>query len=254
MGNNTQTMCPAAQGDELCPATINELNQMPIKALKYFLQSRNVSIAAISEKAELIALLERTSQQEPESCDVCSEAGSLLICDGCMHGFHLTCLGLTESNLPDGDWFCVKCEAALATLRPAAAKDPAPIRMRVKKSPQPDSVVDEDEDACSEKEEDDEDDYEESPAKKQKKKPAKKASKKEKPAKKKREDTPETAEQQQSPAPAEQSPKKRLKKKNVSMPVYSSSTEAPSDLIAQIEKAIPEIISSHDESEELLTG
>merc|ERR1712166_305857 len=251
MGNNTQTMCPAAQGDELCPATMNELNQMPIKALKYFLQSRNVSIAAISEKAELIALLERTSQQEPESCDVCSEAGSLLICDGCMHGFHLTCLGLTESNLPDGDWFCVKCEAALATLRPAAGKDPAPIRMRVKKSPQPDSVVDEDEDedACSEKEEDYEDDYEESPAKKQKKKPAKK----EKPAKKKREDTPETAEQQQSPAPAEQSPKKRLKKKNVSMPVYSSSTEAPSDLIAQIEKAIPEIISSHDESEELLT-
>ena len=190
-----------------------------------------------------------------------------------MHGFHLECLGLTESNLPgaylscasarltepllaDGDWFCVKCEAALATLRPAAAKDPTPIRMRVKKSPQPVPVVDEDEDddACSEKEEDAEDDYEESPAKKQKKKPAKKAPKKEKPAKKKREDTPETAAQQQSPAPAEQSPKKRLKKKNVSVPVDSSSIEAPSDLIEQIEKAIPEIISSHDESEELLTG
>merc|ERR1711865_579148 len=285
MGRPHCNMCPqAVPGDGLCPAT-NELNQMPIKALKYFLQSRNVSIAAVSEKAELIALLERTSQQEPDSCDVCAESGgSLLICDGCMHGFHLTCAGLTESKLPDGDWFCPKCQAALAALSPAAAEEPAaPTRKRVKKKAPP--VVEdleEEEEHYSEKEEEhysekEEEDYEESSAKakKPKKKAAKKAAPKEdKPSEKKRKDTPEDlpeALDDQQSAP-EQSPKKRLKKKKdssskesvqvdssskkkkESVQVDSSSAAAPKDLIEQIKKAITEIISSHGESEELLTG
>jgi hypothetical protein len=43
-------------------------------------------------------------------CIHCGCAGDLLICDGCPNVSHPKCVGLTE--VPEGDWFCKKCENA----------------------------------------------------------------------------------------------------------------------------------------------
>ena len=43
-------------------------------------------------------------------CNKCKDGGDLLCCDRCPRSFHLKCLGLTEAEIPDGDWFCDKCK------------------------------------------------------------------------------------------------------------------------------------------------
>jgi hypothetical protein len=43
-------------------------------------------------------------------CIHCGCAGDLLICDGCPNVSHPKCVGLAE--VPEGDWFCKKCENA----------------------------------------------------------------------------------------------------------------------------------------------
>ena len=46
-------------------------------------------------------------------CKICRERGELLMCDGtCGASFHLACIGLKESDLPEGEWFCSECMAA----------------------------------------------------------------------------------------------------------------------------------------------
>eukprot|EP00658_Telonema_sp_P-2_P056972 TRINITY_DN45432_c0_g1_i3.p1 TRINITY_DN45432_c0_g1~~TRINITY_DN45432_c0_g1_i3.p1 ORF type:complete len:500 (+),score=117.42 TRINITY_DN45432_c0_g1_i3:65-1564(+) len=45
-------------------------------------------------------------------CLVCQDVGELLVCDGCVHSFHLGCLDPPvkhADDLPDGDWFCEQC-------------------------------------------------------------------------------------------------------------------------------------------------
>jgi hypothetical protein len=37
----------------------------------------------------------------------------VLLCDGCDCGFHIFCLKPPLKKIPDGDWFCEKCKAAL---------------------------------------------------------------------------------------------------------------------------------------------
>lgn len=48
------------------------------------------------------------------ACSVCSKTkvrkgNAMLLCDGCPSGVHLKCYGLSE--VPEGDWFCDKCQA-----------------------------------------------------------------------------------------------------------------------------------------------
>ena len=46
-------------------------------------------------------------------CKICHKRGKLLMCDGtCGASFHLACIGLKESDLPEGDWFCSECTVA----------------------------------------------------------------------------------------------------------------------------------------------
>lgn len=42
-------------------------------------------------------------------CEVCLAAGDLVCCDVCPRSFHLSCLKLDESELPEGDWQCAEC-------------------------------------------------------------------------------------------------------------------------------------------------
>eukprot|EP00752_Nemacystus_decipiens_P007754 g6929.t2 len=54
-----------------------------------------------------------------EVCDVCGEAGLLLICDGCESFFDLECVNLPD--FPATDWFCAEC----ASKKPSAPVSPA---------------------------------------------------------------------------------------------------------------------------------
>ena len=47
-----------------------------------------------------------------EKCEVCGrkEGGAtMLLCDGCDHGYHLACLTPALAEVPDGEWFCPVC-------------------------------------------------------------------------------------------------------------------------------------------------
>lgn len=46
-----------------------------------------------------------------ETCDCCSESGDLICCDNCPCSFHFKCLNppITESDVPEGDWYCNRC-------------------------------------------------------------------------------------------------------------------------------------------------
>ncbi|KAG7395016.1 hypothetical protein PHYBOEH_004381 [Phytophthora boehmeriae] len=43
-------------------------------------------------------------------CEVCQAAGDLVCCDKCPRSFHLACLHMKESDLPEGDWQCDECK------------------------------------------------------------------------------------------------------------------------------------------------
>lgn len=43
-------------------------------------------------------------------CEVCLGAGDLVCCDKCPRSFHLACLKMQESDLPEGDWQCAECK------------------------------------------------------------------------------------------------------------------------------------------------
>lgn len=43
-------------------------------------------------------------------CEVCLGAGDLVCCDKCPRSFHLKCLKMQESDLPEGDWQCAECK------------------------------------------------------------------------------------------------------------------------------------------------
>ncbi|TMW68307.1 hypothetical protein Poli38472_005775 [Pythium oligandrum] len=42
-------------------------------------------------------------------CEVCLKAGDLVCCDVCPRSFHLNCLKMKETDLPEGDWQCAEC-------------------------------------------------------------------------------------------------------------------------------------------------
>jgi hypothetical protein len=48
-------------------------------------------------------------------CELChsgADDDNMLICDGCDKLFHLYCLDPPLEKVPDGDWFCLKCEVS----------------------------------------------------------------------------------------------------------------------------------------------
>lgn len=58
-----------------------------------------------------------TSQQSEQDlnnqvCSKCALSGNLLCCDFCPNAVHLTCVGMTEYEVPDGEWKCHECRRA----------------------------------------------------------------------------------------------------------------------------------------------
>ncbi|KAF5930303.1 hypothetical protein HYC85_031176 [Camellia sinensis] len=44
-----------------------------------------------------------------DECCLCKMDGSLICCDGCPAAYHLKCVGVANSLLPEGDWYCPEC-------------------------------------------------------------------------------------------------------------------------------------------------
>jgi hypothetical protein len=55
--------------------------------------------------------LTRYFKKEPgnQVCNMCKEPGALLLCEHCTRNYHLSCLQLTESQVPAGKWYCSHC-------------------------------------------------------------------------------------------------------------------------------------------------
>ena len=47
--------------------------------------------------------------KESDECIMCDSGGTLVTCDGCNKDYCFPCAGLTETDVPDGDWFCKSC-------------------------------------------------------------------------------------------------------------------------------------------------
>lgn len=52
---------------------------------------------------------QRRERKNRDSCSICRNGGDLVLCDNCPKSFHLDCLKLKESDLPDGSWYCTNC-------------------------------------------------------------------------------------------------------------------------------------------------
>jgi hypothetical protein len=77
-----------------------------------------LEIQLLKPDAFMEALSETASAyiNSPIRCDTCkvliNDTSSVLICDGCEAGFHLLCLQMYKpSDIPEKDWYCIKCEA-----------------------------------------------------------------------------------------------------------------------------------------------
>ena len=52
-------------------------------------------------------------QLSGDSCEVCGsgeDADAMLLCDGCVAGYHIHCLSPPLAAVPDGDWYCADCD------------------------------------------------------------------------------------------------------------------------------------------------
>jgi hypothetical protein len=82
-------------------------------------------------------------------CCVClrDEAfGTILICDACDNEYHLNCLNPPITTIPEGDWFCPKCDHSPKKRPASKASDKGP-RPKKASRPRP-APVDVSEDRC----------------------------------------------------------------------------------------------------------
>ncbi|KAJ0411898.1 hypothetical protein ATCC90586_005993 [Pythium insidiosum] len=76
---------------------------------------RRKAPAPLTAEAEGAMLIEDEEGDDSELdsnldyCEVCLSAGDLVCCDFCPRSFHLSCLKMTEKDLPEGDWQCAEC-------------------------------------------------------------------------------------------------------------------------------------------------
>jgi uncharacterized Zn finger protein (UPF0148 family) len=56
---------------------------------------------------------EEDEDEEDAPCEICRSSANdkqMLLCDGCDKGYHTFCLKPKLKGIPDGDWFCPKCQ------------------------------------------------------------------------------------------------------------------------------------------------
>ena len=64
--------------------------------------------AGSAAKSDVCDLTEDTAC---EACSSAEDADNMLLCDKCNRGYHITCLDPPLAAIPDGEWFCLSCQA-----------------------------------------------------------------------------------------------------------------------------------------------
>jgi hypothetical protein len=59
----------------------------------------------------------KASSGNDNACSKCFGSGDLVCCDRCPRAYHLSCLGISQYDLPHGAWFCPACKAAARAAR-----------------------------------------------------------------------------------------------------------------------------------------
>ncbi|DBA83686.1 TPA: hypothetical protein ACH3X1_016793 [Trebouxia sp. C0004] len=76
-------------------------------------------------------VLDLTADTACERCHSAADADNMLLCDKCNRGYHTSCLSPPMEAIPEGDWFCQRCDSKRAQLKgkggvPTARKAAAP--------------------------------------------------------------------------------------------------------------------------------
>eukprot|EP00511_Aplanochytrium_stocchinoi_P004598 CAMPEP_0204841006 /NCGR_PEP_ID=MMETSP1346-20131115/40047_1 /ASSEMBLY_ACC=CAM_ASM_000771 /TAXON_ID=215587 /ORGANISM="Aplanochytrium stocchinoi, Strain GSBS06" /LENGTH=270 /DNA_ID=CAMNT_0051978815 /DNA_START=86 /DNA_END=895 /DNA_ORIENTATION=- len=97
---------------------VSKTNILPFE--KYFSKfhkkndSRPFNMALEIAKGEILKM--KNEQKEEYECPICGEASEtqnadkVLICDRCHDEVHMTCLRPPVTKVPEGEWFCPRCE------------------------------------------------------------------------------------------------------------------------------------------------
>jgi hypothetical protein len=57
------------------------------------------------QKAEV----RKRKKDNRSSCSICRLGGELLLCDNCPKSFHIDCLKMKNSDVPEAEWYCLDC-------------------------------------------------------------------------------------------------------------------------------------------------
>ena len=71
--------------------------------------NENLSEPEEQEDESVNAKGEKGKRENRDHCNVCKDGGDLVCCDNCPRSFHLNCLKLQAEEIPDEEWYCVKC-------------------------------------------------------------------------------------------------------------------------------------------------
>lgn len=55
-------------------------------------------------------LRQKKRWEQSDECEKCGDGGDLLCCDGCIRAYHLECVDPPLEEVPEGEWFCPKCQ------------------------------------------------------------------------------------------------------------------------------------------------
>ena len=66
---------------------------------------KNLKKIQVAEREKLKA----ESELHDETCNICDDGGSLILCEKCDDGYHLKCLSPPLEEVPSGVWYCPVC-------------------------------------------------------------------------------------------------------------------------------------------------
>ncbi|CAH9133281.1 unnamed protein product [Cuscuta epithymum] len=96
---------------ELSKRTVlSEANNDLDQSIKFgILKKRRAAVDAAAGSCLTEELGDEPADGNSDECCLCKMDGNLICCDGCPAAFHSKCVGIVNSLLPEGDWFCPEC-------------------------------------------------------------------------------------------------------------------------------------------------